>query len=150
MLSVTSEYALRALTCLVQSDGQKVLGHELAQRTGVPNNYLSKIMIVLRNAGLVKAVRGITGGYALVRQPSEVRILDVVELFDIDALRATCLLDRNTGCSEEAPCAAHAAWRGVRDTWLRFLRNTTLADVSPPPLPRGERPPETGEVIIRE
>ncbi|MBI2817307.1 MAG: Rrf2 family transcriptional regulator [Acidobacteria bacterium] len=136
MLSVTSEYALRALTCLAQSDGQKVLGHELAHRAGVPNNYLSKIMIVLRNAGLVKAVRGITGGYALVRQPGDVKILDVVELFEMDAVRGTCLLDRNTGCSEETRCAAHASWRGVRDSWLRFLQNTTLADVSPPPVPR--------------
>ena len=130
MLSVTSEYALRALACLAESESTKMLGHNLARRSHVPNNYLSKIMIVLRNAGIVEASRGVAGGYSLRRLPREIRILHVVELFENDTMRSGCLLDRKLNCSDQAPCMAHAAWREARQTCLHFLESTTLADIT--------------------
>jgi len=54
MLSTTSQYAIRALSCLARMQhGDAVLGRDLAKQASVPGNYLSKIMLVMRNAGLV-------------------------------------------------------------------------------------------------
>ena len=53
MLTITSQYALRALTHLARQAGEPVLGRDLAQSGEVPANYLSKVMLTLRNAGLV-------------------------------------------------------------------------------------------------
>src|SRR5512133_3347436 len=58
MLTATAEYALRALTQLARlSRNQVMLGRELATSTGIPPKYLAKVMLALRNAGLVLATR---------------------------------------------------------------------------------------------
>ena len=73
MLSTTSQYAIRALSHLARMQhGEAVLGRDLAERASVPVNYLSKIMLVMRNAGLVQATRGAGGGYRLARPAATV------------------------------------------------------------------------------
>src|SRR5438309_7478785 len=82
MLSITSQYALRALSHLARQTEGAVLGRDLAQSVEIPANYLSKVLLVLRNAGLVDTTRGSGGGYRLRRPANEVRLIDVVELFE--------------------------------------------------------------------
>lgn len=131
MLSTTSAYALRALVPLAGlQPGESLLGRELAMRTHVPSNYLSKILLVLRNAGIVEATRGKGGGYGLHREPEEIRLIEVVELFEGPRHEPICLLNHHRACSDEIPCSAHANWRIVYETYIRFLQTTTLADIA--------------------
>jgi Rrf2 family protein len=67
MLSITSQYALRALSHLARQSGEAVLGRDLARSVEIPANYLSKVLLTLRNAGLVATARGSGGGYRLSR-----------------------------------------------------------------------------------
>lgn len=82
MLSITSQYALRALSHLARRSGEAVLGRDLAQSVEIPANYLSKVFLTLRNAGLVDTTRGSGGGYRLGRPAKDVHLIDVVELFE--------------------------------------------------------------------
>jgi hypothetical protein len=62
MLSATSEYGVRALIRLARlAPGTAMLGRDVAAEAGIPANYLSKILLVLRNAGILATARG-TGG----------------------------------------------------------------------------------------
>ncbi len=130
MLSTTSQYAIRALSCLARmQSGETVLGRTLSEEASVPPNYLSKIMLVMRNAGLIEATRGAGGGYRLGRPPSEIRLLDIVSLFEPSVAELECVL--GTGrCSDDAPCSAHEQWKGVRNNFLEFLEGTTLAGLT--------------------
>lgn len=131
MLSATSEYALRALTQLAQvSRHETVLGRDLAKSTGVPQQYLAKIMLSLRNAGLVLATRGTGGGYMLLRPADAIHLIDVVSLFEGPSQWPHCLLRGERKCSADKPCAAHAHWGKVRDGYLEFLERTTLHDLT--------------------
>ena len=131
MLSATSEYALRALSRLAQvSRGEAILGRELSQSTGVPQQYLAKIMLSLRNAGLVLATRGTGGGYMLLRPADAIHLIDVVSLFEDPTTSPHCLLRGEKRCSSEKPCTAHAHWSKVRNSYLEFLECTTLNDIT--------------------
>ena len=131
MLSTTSEYALRALTRLAQlSRGEAILGRDLARDTGVPQQYLAKIMLSLRNAGLVLATRGSRGGYMLLRPADAVHLIDVISLFEGPSTWPHCLIRGDRRCNSDKPCAAHAHWGKVRDGYLEFLEQTTLHDIS--------------------
>lgn len=101
--------------------------------SGVPANYLSKILLELKKAGLVQAVRGTGGGYRLGRRPEQVRLMDVVEFIDGAAARPGCFLAGSDACSDEDPCLAHDRWAVVRDQYVAFLESTTLADVAEHP-----------------
>ena len=70
MISTTSEYALRALARLaLLSNGSTMLARDLAEDAGIPRNYLSKVLLALRNAGILDSTRGSGGGYRL-RKPA--------------------------------------------------------------------------------
>jgi Rrf2 family protein len=130
LLSTTTEYALRALAHLASATGgEPVLGRDLAQAADIPVDYLSKIMLALRNAGLVSAARGTHGGYRLVVPAAQIRLLNVVEVFEGISARPHCFLG-GRDCDEHEPCSAHRAWRNVRDMYLHFLTHTTLEEIA--------------------
>lgn len=131
MLSATSQYALRALAYLATlKDGETVLGRDLAKKTGIPRNYLSKILVTLGGAGIITASRGTGGGYQLACRPEEMPLAAAVVLFDRNFVKPACLLGYNQVCSDENACPAHQAWRDTKTRILTFLESTTLAEIA--------------------
>jgi Rrf2 family iron-sulfur cluster assembly transcriptional regulator len=131
MLSTTAQYALRALSQLAATPADEpVRGRELAARSGVPANYLSKLLLTLGNAGLIEASRGTGGGYRLARKPESVFLAEIVELIDGGVARPQCLLGLRQDCSDANPCCAHQSWRSAKLAYLEFLNTTTLADIA--------------------
>ena len=52
MISQSAKYALRVLGLLAGKSSQWVLAKDIASKTGIPSNYLSKILSQLRQQGL--------------------------------------------------------------------------------------------------
>ena len=133
MLSATSQHALRALVHLSRlPPAVSILGRDLARQAAIPANYLAKILLTLRNAGIVETTRGQGGGYRLGKPASQIRLIDVVELFEGLAGRRGCLLGERHDCSDATPCAAHDSWKLVKQAYLDFLESKTVADISTP------------------
>ena len=131
MLSITSQYALRALSHLARQSGEAVLGRDLARSVEIPANYLSKVLLTLRNAGLVDTTRGSGGGYRLGRSANDIHLMDVVELFEeVSRAKPSCFLGRSRPCSETRPCGAHSSWKGVQAAYLGFLVSTPLSAIA--------------------
>jgi Rrf2 family protein len=109
-----------------------MLGRELAGQASIPANYLSKILWTLGNAGIIDATRGNRGGYRLRRNAAEIRLFEVVELFerDWDRDNVSCFLGGGKTCDRQNSCSAHEAWREVRIAYFDFLHTKTLADIS--------------------
>jgi Rrf2 family transcriptional regulator, cysteine metabolism repressor len=85
MLSITtkSPYALRALVELarLRGGGPVPIG-ELARRRDIPVQFLEQLFAVLRRAGVLKSQRGVKGGYSFAREPSDITVIEIVELLD--------------------------------------------------------------------
>ena len=140
MLSVTSKYALRALTHLAAlPEKESMLGRDLAKHAAIPANYLSKILWMLGSAGIISATRGSGGGYRLRRKPEEIFLFEVVDLFDRTRIAPTCFLGEDRACSDDDACSAHTLWREVRNVYATFLQSTTLADIARGGSPVGKR-----------
>lgn len=82
MFSQTAEYALRAAVALAQDPDKPLTTAEIARRTRVPAGYLSKVLQMLTREDLIKAIRGLHGGYQLRRPAEEITILEVVNAVD--------------------------------------------------------------------
>ena len=85
MLAITSKspYAVRAL-CELALCGASVpipIG-ELARRRDIPQQFLEGLFATLRRAGILQSQRGVKGGYLFARSPSDVTVLEVVELLE--------------------------------------------------------------------
>lgn len=141
MLSKSAEDALRAVHLLAfRPPETPVPAGEIAGLLELPENSLSKLLHRLQREGVLTSRRGPAGGFALARPPAEVALAEVVRPFDDLAEERRCLLGQRE-CRDDAPCAAHAEWRDVRETVRRFFHETTLADLGPPTGLR-ERPAE--------
>ena len=77
--SAKTVYTLRACTALAAVYPERLLkADEIATASKAPVRFLSKILGELRVAGLVSARRGHHGGYALLRDPAEILVRDVI------------------------------------------------------------------------
>jgi Rrf2 family transcriptional regulator, cysteine metabolism repressor len=115
MLSITSKspYAVMALAELGRNSGTAPVPiGELARRREMPVQFLEQLFAVLRRAGVVSSQRGVKGGYRFARDPSEVTVLEIVELLDGPLGRDA------EGVFADAAAAAR-----------KVLEQTTIADV---------------------
>lgn len=130
MLSTTTEYALRALVQMARMpQKESVLARDLAASTHIPANYLSKVLLALRNAGLLDSARGAGGGYRLSRPADEIHLVEVVEIFEPSKAHPKCVLHERS-CSDETPCSAHPVWHHLTKAYTDFLLSTTLAAIA--------------------
>lgn len=135
MISQTTEYALRAIVCLARSAPTlRWSVRELARRTSVPEGYLSKVMQQLAHAGIVGSRRGRHGGYELLRQPSELTILAVIDAVDPLPRIHHCPL----GLAEhrEHLCALHRRVDEQMERVQSAFATTTFADLLADPGPQ--------------
>ena len=84
MISVTSKspYAVVAMAELARSGDRPMPVKELAERRGIPDQFLEQLFSTLRRSGLLTSHRGSKGGYTLSRSPEEISILEVVQALD--------------------------------------------------------------------
>ncbi len=84
MISVTSKsrYAVVAMAELARSGERPVPIKELAERRGIPVQFLEQLFSTLRRDGLLLSHRGAKGGYTLSRAPDEITVLEVVQALD--------------------------------------------------------------------
>ena len=79
MLTRAGTIALRALVELARSQGCVLSGPELAKRQELPEARLEQILLQLRQAQLIEARRGRSGGYRLSRAADELSVQEVLD-----------------------------------------------------------------------
>ena len=129
MISKTSLYVIRALAVLAELPEDQWMGTAcLAEKTKAPVNYLSKLLHTLSREGLVLSQKGVRGGIRLARPAHAISLYQALHPFEDFSRWKECLLDTDH-CSADNPCAVNARWEPVRRQYLRFLHETTAADL---------------------
>jgi Rrf2 family transcriptional regulator, iron-sulfur cluster assembly transcription factor len=141
MLNQSAEYALRAMLFMAQGGAGAYKAPDIASALGLPNTYLSKVMHQLVKAGVLRSVRGPTGGYTLAREAGQISLQEIASPFQAPKASSQCLLG-NRACDRSHPCAAHGRWLRINDAVASHLNNTTLADMLKPE-PHVEYSPST-------
>ncbi len=78
-LSTKGRYGLRALIDLAQYSGNEPVSiTSIAGRQEISERYLEQLMALLKKEGLVKSIRGASGGYVLAKDLSEISVGDVL------------------------------------------------------------------------
>lgn len=84
MISVTakSRYAVVGMAELARSSGAPIPISVVAERRGIPVQFLEQLFSTLRRAGLLVSQRGVGGGYRLARSAEQITVLEVVQALD--------------------------------------------------------------------
>jgi Rrf2 family transcriptional regulator, cysteine metabolism repressor len=130
-VSTKGEYGIRALIELAHryGDARPTQSSEIAARQRVPESYLEQLLTTLRRAGFIRSVRGPQGGHAMIRDPQEIRVSEVVEALEGPIMPSDCL-DESSSCGRGGECAQREMWAAVREAILGVLDNTTIAELA--------------------
>lgn len=122
-ISTKGRYGLTIMIELAKRYGEGPISlKSIAQMNNLSEHYLEQLISPLRNAGLVKSVRGAYGGYILADEPSKITAGDVI-----------CVLEGPLQVVEELEDeepAKRELWMRIRDAVKEVLDSTTLEDLA--------------------
>ncbi len=127
-ISRKTDYALRMLSILAQSENSLLSVRAAADEVDVPYSFARSIQHGLVKAGIVESLRGVHGGMRLKVKPSEVTIRQVVEAVQGPLTMNDCTGDGAT-CSRMEGCCYHPLWIGTQELVRNYLDSVTLEDV---------------------
>lgn len=129
MISQTAEYALRAVVFLAQQNGSPCTRAQISDCGLIPLDYLTRVMQLLSDAGIVSVKRGPGGGYMIARPKEELTVLEVVSAVEALPRVTKCPL----GLSDhELLCPIHAKLDEAAALVETAFRDTLVIDLIPP------------------
>lgn len=128
-ISSRGEYGLLALLDIARnSDSGPVQVYQIAERQGIPKQYLDQLMLALKNARLVASVRGRQGGYVLAKSPSSITLFDIVSALE-GPLGNQNFLPARSRRKNTARNVLNGLWQQLHAHTERILKAKTLADL---------------------
>ncbi|MFQ6607644.1 MAG: RrF2 family transcriptional regulator [Fidelibacterota bacterium] len=129
ILTRSTEYAIELLLSLYSKDRNKFYRlNRIADETGLPFHYLSKISHKLTEEGILKSSRGPLGGVALAIAPESISLYDIVSIIESDKIFTECLIRLKKCCTAD-PCQVHAKWNPIQNQMIKFFKGTTIEHI---------------------
>jgi Rrf2 family protein len=127
-ISTKSQYGLRAMVYLAKVfKKDKVFPlREIAKKEGISFDYLEKIISKLEKSSLVKAKKGVQGGYFLAKKPSKIKIGKIIKALEGEIVMVKCL---KYFCPKEKKCLTKNFWQKLNKAINEVLNSMTLADL---------------------
>lgn len=122
-ISTKGRYGLTLMISLAKryDKGETVSLKTIAEENHLSDLYLEQLVGPLRNAGLIKSVRGARGGYKLMKHPKEVATSEIIRLLEGPITPVEGI--------EDEPPAQKQLWIDIRDAVKKVLDETTLYDL---------------------
>jgi Rrf2 family nitric oxide-sensitive transcriptional repressor len=131
-LAEYTDYTLRVLMYCAAHPQRLVTISELAEHHGVSRNHLMKIVTDLGRQGVLETTRGRGGGLRLLKDPSRVRIGDVVRACETDFRLVECFDPDTNQCTLSPSCRLKGLFRAALGAYFKELDGMTLAQIVAP------------------
>ncbi len=133
MLTQKARYALHALLVLTEhGSDEPMMIADIAAKARVPRKFLEQILLELKKRGIVRSLRGRSGGYMLGRPPNRIAFAEIIRVTDGPLALAPCVsvtaYQRCADCKDEKTCAIRKVLLAARDATAAILEARTLAD----------------------
>lgn len=130
-ISAKGEYAILAMLDLAMHHGKGLIPiQEIAGRQGIPQRYLEQVLLLLKRAGFLVSKRGSTGGYDLVRPPSQITVGEVLRTIEGD-LTPLEVVGRGRRARQRSETSRELAalWQEVSDAVAAVIDHTSFQDL---------------------
>jgi len=124
-ISEATVLALHALIVIAAKENGMATNFQIAEFLHASDNHLSKVLQRLTRAGLVRSIRGPHGGFVLGRDPKDIQLREVYELFEGPLHQNHCLLETPV-CGES--CVFGDLLANMNKLFIDFMTRTTLSD----------------------
>lgn len=129
ILSRSTQIAISAMGHMAEihaEPNRKLSLGEIAKSRELQAPFLGKILVALSRSRLVEGWRGPGGGYRLGREPGQIRLKEIADLFEREDTLYVCPYGKDY-CGKGAKCPLHDQIEFLNETIDQFLLTTTLA-----------------------
>lgn len=137
-ISKLTDYATVVLAAMAREPGERLTASDLAERTGLAQPTVSKLLKRFARAGVLTSFRGARGGYQLAVAPEELSAVRIIDLVEGPVAITECAQD-GCHCELEGVCGVGHHWQRINRAIRSALTEISLADLASPtavPLPR--------------
>ena len=128
-ISTKGRYGLRILIDLATHDPAKPRQlHDIAQSQQISEKYISRLVLDLRKAKLIRSTRGVNGGIHLVKSPEEITLLEILETMEGPISVVNCL-HSPAQCKRNELCPTRDIWVQLNNGIRELMRQITLEDI---------------------
>lgn len=129
-LAKLTDYAFIILTEMARSDAEKVSAALLAEKTGVSEPTVAKIMKILAKNDVLNSIRGAKGGYVLAHELEAISLARIVEIMEGPIALTSCTDNSHDQCHIEMDCPLKGRWNPVNIIIQTTLERITLAELA--------------------
>ena len=130
-LSTKGRYGTRLMLNLARHKDEgveSVILKRISEEEEISVRYLEQIIIPLKLKRLVNSTRGAGGGYTLARDPSKIKILDILEILEGDLSLVDCVEDED--CCERRPdCSTYIIGKEASSILKKYFGSLSLQDL---------------------
>ena len=131
-LSTKGRYGTRLMLNLAEhyrDGGKAVILKDVSAGENLSIRYLEQIIIPLKINRLVKSIRGAGGGYTLARDPSEIRLSEILHALEGNCCLVECAED-DEYCDRVEVCPTYDIWKGATKVLKTYFEGLTLKDIA--------------------
>lgn len=130
--TLKSSYALRGIYIIArkmrEENKEAISIGNIVKGTDIPKDFLEKIFGELRHTKIIKSLRGRYGGYALAKDPKDIKIRDIIFALDNPMGSFKCMGEHNQ-CAYSSTCAVKYVWDKLQEAMFRELSDMTVEDL---------------------
>lgn len=115
---------------------QLINARDIARCTHLSPPTVSKILKQLTHAGLLVSERGVSGGYRLARDSSDISVADILYALDEKRGLTECSV-HGSHCALEPVCRIKGNWKLISHAIGQALQKLSLAELASPSLEVG-------------
>ena len=130
-LNTKSRYAVMALADMARfKDNNPISLRDISLRQSISLLYLEQIFLKLKNKNIVKSIRGIKGGYILMKNPKQIKLSEIFTALDENVKTIGCEKHSKKGCNGRfSKCITHNLWDELDLHINAFFENKKLEDL---------------------
>ena len=130
-LTSKGRYAVMALADIAKFDAiGPVSLRDISLRQGISILYLEQIFLKLKKHNIVHSIRGINGGYTLIKDPENLKLSDIFKAVDEKVKTLSCNKNSKKGCNgKSSKCITHNLWDELEVHINTFFEKRSLKDL---------------------
>jgi len=117
------------LDLALSENSRPIPGKDIADRQRISQSYLDNLMNPLKIAGLIKTIRGASGGFALAKPLGQIKMSDIWEAIEGPMCLVDCI-DQPDSCDRYRQCVTRDIWHEANKALETVFESWSLEDMA--------------------
>jgi len=124
-----TDYALRALIYMAKLNGRMATVEEIAAKGKLPKVFLRRILQKLAGKKMLSSHKGKTGGFGFLLKPADIKVTDVMKIFQGEIDLTNCLL-KGKACPNRGICSLRKKIKTISSVVVKELDKITIKSLA--------------------